>query len=116
MKEGNLTYRPYMTITRHEAFARGFGGPSDWLHVGLEYETARDLIRQADGIAKTEIEARKPREERIVPHYIERVDFCSPAHNTPRSRYDPAPGVIIHLKRYRRRPIVRVSNNSIRGY
>lgn len=100
-QRGHKPYRSYLTVTREQAFARGFGGLEDWLHIETEYAVARDLIQQADAIQLKEDQA-------TVSQRVEVVDFCYAIHNTGTTRYKPAPGAIVHCKRLGRKPIVRV--------
>lgn len=78
------TYRAYRTVTREQAFARGFdmrylniandpGRSADY-----DYRTARELLAK-------------------YPNAIA-VDFCMRLHNTRRSRYVPPPGYVIYVK------------------
>ena len=75
MKSGKQ-YREYRTITREQANARGFD--LKYLNVGHDMCRARRLFDQYPD-AKS-------------------VDFCQRGHNTSKSRYVPAQGVIIYIK------------------
>jgi hypothetical protein len=69
------SYTQYATITREQAFSRGFDG--EWLLKGYDARKARELLECSNAVA---------------------VDFCRPQHNTSGTRYIPPQGYIVYLK------------------
>ena len=74
--EKGKTYRPYQTITREAAFARGFDGK--WIHGDYDYRRARQLLGDRPTVSA--------------------VDFCLPSHNECRTRYIPTRDTMIYVK------------------
>ena len=69
-------FREYATITREQAFARGFD--LKWLHTSYDYGVARKTMEEFP--------------------YIQTMYFARPEHNTCRSRYAVGPGEAVYVK------------------
>ena len=94
-------YRSYRTITREQAFARGFDG----IYINPIPPLSK-LKSQTPAERSTEIGEYRSllydyRIARLVfnqfPAVLD-IDFCRPRHNEPRTRYNPAPNTAVYIK------------------